>query len=268
MTAELTPARPASGCGSAPTSGSTTAAGRWSAARRCGCCGCKEPAPALARGDVLEVVGPRPPAPSPSGCSPPTWPAPVLDAGAADAPSSPSWCRSATGPTGSTGCSPGSPTCRSSWSTTPRATRRRSPRSRRGTARALVALTDNVGPAGARNAGIAEVRTPYVAFVDSDVVVDAAALRGLAGHFADPQVAAVGPRVQGVARSAEPRRFERWDVDGLSLDLGDGARAGAAVVQGRLAAERLPGRAGRRPRGRAPSTTAAASARTSTWSGG
>jgi mycofactocin glycosyltransferase len=85
----------------------------------------------------------------------------------------------------------------------------------------LVALTDNVGPAGARNAGIAEVRTPYVAFVDSDVVVEAAALRGLAGHFADPRVAAVGPRVQGVARSANPRRFERWDVDGLSLDLGE-----------------------------------------------
>ncbi len=84
----------------------------------------------------------------------------------------------------------------------------------------LIALSENVGPAGARNAGIAEVRTPYVAFVDSDVVVDAAALRGLAGHFADPQVAAVGPRVQGVARSETPRRFERWDVDGLSLDLG------------------------------------------------
>jgi len=84
----------------------------------------------------------------------------------------------------------------------------------------LVALTVNVGPAGARNAGLAEVCTPYVAFVDSDVVVTAETLRGLAGHFADPQVAAVGPRVRGVARNSQPRRFERWDVDGLSLDLG------------------------------------------------
>lgn len=88
----------------------------------------------------------------------------------------------------------------------------------------LVALATNVGPAGARNAGLAAVRTAYVAFVDSDVVVTADALRGLAGHFADPQVAAVGPRVRGAARNADrpggPRRFERWDVDGLSLDLG------------------------------------------------
>ncbi|MBZ5739452.1 mycofactocin biosynthesis glycosyltransferase MftF [Nocardioides mangrovi] len=84
----------------------------------------------------------------------------------------------------------------------------------------LLALGVNVGPAGARNAGLERVRTPYVAFVDSDVVVDAETLRGLAGHFADPQVAAVGPRVKGAARNERPRRFERWDVDGLSLDLG------------------------------------------------
>lgn len=84
----------------------------------------------------------------------------------------------------------------------------------------LVALTTNVGPAGARNAGLAHVRTAYVAFVDSDVVVDARTLRGLTGHFADPQVAAAGPRVRGLARHDRPRRFERWDVDGLSLDLG------------------------------------------------
>ncbi|MBA2955220.1 mycofactocin system glycosyltransferase [Nocardioides sp. MAH-18] len=84
----------------------------------------------------------------------------------------------------------------------------------------LVALSANVGPAGARNAGIAQVRTPYVAFVDSDVVVAADTLRGLARHFADPNVAAVGPRVRGMAVNGRPRRFERWDVDGLSLDLG------------------------------------------------
>lgn len=85
----------------------------------------------------------------------------------------------------------------------------------------LIALTTNLGPAGARNAGAAAIATPYAAFVDSDVVADPDTLRGLAGHFLDPQVAAVGPRVRGVARGATPRRFERWDVAGLSLDLGD-----------------------------------------------
>ena len=85
----------------------------------------------------------------------------------------------------------------------------------------LVALPDNRGPAGARNAGLAVVETVLVAFVDSDVVVDASTLLGLAGHFADPRVAAVAPRVRGAARNADPRRFERWDVEGLSLDLGD-----------------------------------------------
>lgn len=84
----------------------------------------------------------------------------------------------------------------------------------------LIALDENAGPACARNAGLAEVRTPYVAFVDSDVVVDSATLCGLAGHFADPRAAAVGPRTRGVARNERPRRFERWDADGLSLDLG------------------------------------------------
>ena len=36
----------------------------------------------------------------------------------------------------------------------------------------LIRLAENLGPAGARNAGLAEVTTPYVAFVDSDVEVD------------------------------------------------------------------------------------------------
>jgi mycofactocin system glycosyltransferase len=85
----------------------------------------------------------------------------------------------------------------------------------------LLQLHVNVGPASARNAGLALVSTPLVAFVDSDVVVDGVTLLGLAGHFADPHVAAVAPRIRGAARRDAPGRFERWDVDGLSLDLGD-----------------------------------------------
>jgi mycofactocin system glycosyltransferase len=97
---------------------------------------------------------------------------------------------------------------------------------------AVVALPTNVGPAGARNAGLARVRTPYVAFVDSDVTVDAATLQRLARHFEDPAVSLVGPRIAGRAREAEPRWFQRYDERASSLTLGARAcsvRPGAAV---------------------------------------
>ncbi|CRK56118.1 Mycofactocin system glycosyltransferase [Alloactinosynnema sp. L-07] len=97
----------------------------------------------------------------------------------------------------------------------------------------LVPLQVNLGPAGARNAGLATVQTPYVAFVDSDVDVTADALMRLAQHFADPCVALVGPRVVSVARSARPRWHERYDESASSLDLGVRAcsvRPGAAVA--------------------------------------
>lgn len=51
------------------------------------------------------------------------------------------------------------------------------------------------GPSAARNSGLAEVGTPFVAFVDSDVVVPLRWTTALLGHFADPLVAAVAPRV-------------------------------------------------------------------------
>ncbi len=85
----------------------------------------------------------------------------------------------------------------------------------------LLPLARNVGPAGARNAGLRAVSTPYVAFVDSDVEATAATITGLCAHFADPSVAAVAPRVRGVARSDRVRWFERYDELSMSLDLGD-----------------------------------------------
>jgi mycofactocin system glycosyltransferase len=97
----------------------------------------------------------------------------------------------------------------------------------------LVVLDHNVGPAGARNAGLDTVTTPYVAFVDSDVEVNAANLLRLTRHFADPQVVLVGPRVSGVTRSARPRWFERYDAAASSLTLGNVpcvVRPGAAVA--------------------------------------
>jgi mycofactocin system glycosyltransferase len=83
----------------------------------------------------------------------------------------------------------------------------------------VLALPVNAGPAAARNAGLAATGSALVAFVDSDCLPPAGWLAALAGHFADPLVAAVAPRVRGsvsgrtgraaVARARSP------------LDLGD-----------------------------------------------
>ncbi|MET0932034.1 MAG: mycofactocin biosynthesis glycosyltransferase MftF [Aeromicrobium sp.] len=81
----------------------------------------------------------------------------------------------------------------------------------------LVRLDRNRGPAAARNAGLREVTTAWVAFVDSDVTLAVADLRRLLAHFADPGLAAVAPRV----RSRGGRRwFERYEDAHGALDLG------------------------------------------------
>ena len=83
----------------------------------------------------------------------------------------------------------------------------------------LVALPRNLGPAGARNAGLARVRTPYVAFVDSDVVAEPEALALLLRHFHDPLVAAVAPRVLGL-ETGSANWISRYEAARSSLDLG------------------------------------------------
>jgi len=95
----------------------------------------------------------------------------------------------------------------------------------------LITLARNVGPAGARNVGLRRVVTPYVAFVDSDVIVTPAALLDIARHFADPQVTLAAPRVCGQA-GAPARWFQRHDAARSSLDLGVHAaevRAGSPI---------------------------------------
>ena len=86
----------------------------------------------------------------------------------------------------------------------------------------LLALPVNRGPGAARNAGLAETQTPYVAFVDSDVVLDDRALDTLLRHMADPEVALVAPGVRGLRRERESW-LERYEDARSSLDLGPDA---------------------------------------------
>lgn len=87
----------------------------------------------------------------------------------------------------------------------------------------LLRLDRNVGPAGARNAGLAQVRTPLVAFVDSDVELTAGALRRLARCFADPNVGLVAPWVRGRLPEPGGSWMAHYDADRSSLDLGSDA---------------------------------------------
>jgi mycofactocin glycosyltransferase len=80
------------------------------------------------------------------------------------------------------------------------------------------------GPAAARNAGIAAASRPFVAVLDSDVVVPHGWLTALLPHFVDPRVAAVAPRVVA-ARKGDPagpisRVLARYDAARSPLDLG------------------------------------------------
>ncbi|SEH45708.1 mycofactocin system glycosyltransferase [Mycolicibacterium rutilum] len=74
------------------------------------------------------------------------------------------------------------------------------------------------GPAAARNTGMAACNTDYVAFLDSDVVPRRGWLEALLGHFCDPAVALVAPRIVGLR---EPDSLVgRYEAVRSSLDLG------------------------------------------------
>jgi mycofactocin system glycosyltransferase len=84
---------------------------------------------------------------------------------------------------------------------------------------ALVRLAVNAGPSAARNAGLARVTTPLVAFVDSDCLPDVDWLGPLLGHFNDPLVIAVAPRVVPIP-PASPGPLSRYEAVRSSLDRG------------------------------------------------
>lgn len=88
----------------------------------------------------------------------------------------------------------------------------------------LVRSAFSGGPASARNRGLREVRTTYVAFVDSDVVADGPWLEMLLAHFDDPEVGLAAPRIRGL-ESGERSWIGRYESERSSLDLGPHAAA-------------------------------------------
>ncbi|CAN5199201.1 mycofactocin biosynthesis glycosyltransferase MftF [soil metagenome] len=84
----------------------------------------------------------------------------------------------------------------------------------------LVALPVNVGPGAARDAGLARVRTEFVVFVDSDIVIEPGAIELLLRHFADERVALVCPRVAALRTDEKTRWIGKYEEARSSLDLG------------------------------------------------
>jgi mycofactocin glycosyltransferase len=86
-------------------------------------------------------------------------------------------------------------------------------------------LERHSGAAAARNAGLARARRALVAFIDSDCVVPSGWTAGLFGHFADPGVGAVAPRIVSAHGGSWLARYEGAHSP---LDLGP--------VEGKVAA--------------------------------
>jgi len=82
-----------------------------------------------------------------------------------------------------------------------------------------ICLPTNHGPAAARNAGLDAAASPLVAFVDSDCRPPQDWLPQLIGHFDDPLVAAVAPRIVPAA-VAPATLVSRYEAVRSSLDRG------------------------------------------------
>jgi mycofactocin glycosyltransferase len=72
-----------------------------------------------------------------------------------------------------------------------------------------VRLDVTLGPAAARQHGLAEVTTPLVAFVDADVTLVSGWLEPLIAHFADDRCALAAPRVRSTRGAGALASYER-----------------------------------------------------------
>lgn len=82
----------------------------------------------------------------------------------------------------------------------------------------VVRHASNTGPGGARNTGLTQVHTPYVAFVDDDVSVTTESLLALGGSLSHGDTHLVAPRVMSTAIDGSLADYERYHSP---LDLGD-----------------------------------------------
>jgi mycofactocin system glycosyltransferase len=90
-----------------------------------------------------------------------------------------------------------------------------------------------LGPAAARNSGLAEVTTAITMFVDDDAILEPGWDVALT-HFADPAVGAVLPRIKPSSDAADPTRAERYELALSPYDLGP--NPGLVARQKRLGA--------------------------------
>jgi mycofactocin system glycosyltransferase len=81
----------------------------------------------------------------------------------------------------------------------------------------LVRREANGGPAAARNSGLVKATSDLIAFIDSDCEPPSDWIERLAGHFADPIVAAAAPRITGKAAGTAAGRYTESSG---ALDLG------------------------------------------------
>jgi mycofactocin glycosyltransferase len=116
----------------------------------------------------------------------------------------------------------------------------------------LVRRPVNGGPSAARNTGLEHATTELVAFVDSDCVPSPGWIDRLAGHFADPMVAAVAPRITAIAGPTVAGRYTRaagsLDMGAQPARVAPGSRV-SYVPTAALVARRAALRAVARPEG-------------------
>jgi mycofactocin system glycosyltransferase len=81
-----------------------------------------------------------------------------------------------------------------------------------------IRLQVNKGPGAARNVGIDHTDQEFVVFIDSDALPTKSWVEQLLGHFQDPSVGVVAPRVHSLLESSSV--LQRFEYNKSSLDMG------------------------------------------------